>query len=72
MKYYYRYGLIPRDSAKALSNACKRHKVEFDVAGWEDGMSDCYMYGETKESIANAIRDAHLYYDSWKVEKVNE
>ena len=68
MKYYYRYGLIPKDSAKALQNACKKYKVYFDVAGWEDGMSDCYMYSDTKDGIINAIRDAHLYYDSYKLQ----
>lgn len=68
MRYYYRYGFIPKDSAKSLLNACKKHKAEFNVAGLEDGMYDCYMYGETIESIANAIRDAHLYYDSWRLE----
>lgn len=71
MKYYYRYGLIPRDSAKALQKACKKHKVDFHTAGAEDGMFDIYMYGETKNSIANAIIDAHLYYDSRVLEEVN-
>ena len=71
-KFYYRYGLIPTDSAKALRNACKKYKCEFDVAGWEDGCSDCYIYSDTKEKIINAIREAHLYFDSWKLEKVND
>ena len=56
--YSYRIGLVPRDSAKNLSEVCKENGCELETAGWEDGMVDVYIISDDECKIHAVARQS--------------